>query len=161
MKTTSLERDERMKITIGAVVIEPKKQCRLWVSSWSMSSPKLPYNPDNNVTLVQPASSPPHRDGRSLFSGRRPDGRTASKMTSRWPFTLTCRTSPCPRDVQQLPMNGTILIQRSPTSVERVNIRWLLPFLNATIEDANVVPQSLWHYDILTLRYMTSQSPPS
>jgi hypothetical protein len=31
-------------------------------------------------------------------------------------------------DVQQLPINGTILIQRSPTSVERVNIRRLLPF---------------------------------
>jgi hypothetical protein len=29
MKMTSLERDERMKITIGAVVIEPKKQCKL------------------------------------------------------------------------------------------------------------------------------------
>jgi hypothetical protein len=26
-------------------------------------------------------------------------------------------------DVQQLPINGTILIQQSPTSVERVNIR--------------------------------------
>jgi hypothetical protein len=38
-------------------------------------------------------------------------------------------------------------------------------FLNVTIEEANVVPQSLWHYDPLTLRYMTSQqniqSPPS
>jgi hypothetical protein len=31
-------------------------------------------------------------------------------------------------DVQQLPINGTILIQRSLTSVERVNIRRLLPF---------------------------------
>jgi transposase InsO family protein len=31
-------------------------------------------------------------------------------------------------DVQQLPINGTILIQRSPTSVECVNIRRLLPF---------------------------------
>jgi hypothetical protein len=31
-------------------------------------------------------------------------------------------------DVQQLPINGTVLIQRSPTSVERVNIRRLLPF---------------------------------
>jgi hypothetical protein len=31
-------------------------------------------------------------------------------------------------DVQQLPINGTILIQPSPTSVERVNIRRLLPF---------------------------------
>jgi hypothetical protein len=31
-------------------------------------------------------------------------------------------------DVQQLPINGTILIQRTPTSVERVNIRQLLPF---------------------------------
>jgi hypothetical protein len=31
-------------------------------------------------------------------------------------------------DVQQLPINGTILIQRSPTSVERVNICRLLPF---------------------------------
>jgi hypothetical protein len=31
-------------------------------------------------------------------------------------------------DVQQLPINGTILIQRSPTSVARVNIRRLLPF---------------------------------
>jgi hypothetical protein len=30
-------------------------------------------------------------------------------------------------------------------------------FLNVTIEDANVVPQSLWHYDTLTHRYMTSQ----
>jgi hypothetical protein len=30
-------------------------------------------------------------------------------------------------------------------------------FLNVTIEDANVVPQSLWRYDPLTLRYMTSQ----
>jgi hypothetical protein len=30
-------------------------------------------------------------------------------------------------------------------------------FLNVTIEDANVVPQSLWHYDTLSLRYMTSQ----
>jgi hypothetical protein len=30
-------------------------------------------------------------------------------------------------------------------------------FLNVTIEDANVVPQSLWYYDTLTLRYMTSQ----
>jgi hypothetical protein len=30
-------------------------------------------------------------------------------------------------------------------------------FLNVTIEDANVIPQSLWHYDTLTLRYMTSQ----
>jgi hypothetical protein len=28
-------------------------------------------------------------------------------------------------------------------------------FLNATIEDANVIPQSLWHYDTLALRYMT------
>jgi hypothetical protein len=27
--------------------------------------------------------------------------------------------------------------------------------LNVTIEDANVVPQSLWHYDTLTLWYMT------
>jgi hypothetical protein len=27
------------------------------------------------------------------------------------------------------------------------------PFLNVTIEDANVVPQSLWHYDTLTLWY--------
>jgi hypothetical protein len=31
-------------------------------------------------------------------------------------------------DVQQLPINGTVLIQQSPTSVERVNIRRLLPF---------------------------------
>jgi hypothetical protein len=31
-------------------------------------------------------------------------------------------------DVQQLPINGTILIQWSPTSVECINIRWLLPF---------------------------------
>jgi hypothetical protein len=31
-------------------------------------------------------------------------------------------------DIQQLPINGTILIQRSPTSVEHVNIRRLLPF---------------------------------
>ena len=31
-------------------------------------------------------------------------------------------------DVQQLPINGTVLIQRSPTSVERINIRRLLPF---------------------------------
>jgi hypothetical protein len=31
-------------------------------------------------------------------------------------------------DIQQLPINGTILIQRSPTSVERVNICRLLPF---------------------------------
>jgi hypothetical protein len=31
-------------------------------------------------------------------------------------------------DVQQLPINGTVLIQRSPTSVERVNICRLLPF---------------------------------
>jgi hypothetical protein len=30
-------------------------------------------------------------------------------------------------------------------------------FLNITIEDANVIPQSLWHNDLLTLRYMTSQ----
>jgi hypothetical protein len=30
-------------------------------------------------------------------------------------------------DVQQLPINGTILIQWSPTSVERINIRRLLP----------------------------------
>jgi hypothetical protein len=30
-------------------------------------------------------------------------------------------------------------------------------FLNVTIEVANVVPQSLWHYDTLTLLYMTSQ----
>jgi hypothetical protein len=29
-------------------------------------------------------------------------------------------------------------------------------FLNVTIEDANVVPQSLWHYYPLTLRYMRS-----
>jgi hypothetical protein len=31
-------------------------------------------------------------------------------------------------DVQQVPINGTVLIQRSPTSVEHVNIRQLLPF---------------------------------
>jgi hypothetical protein len=31
-------------------------------------------------------------------------------------------------DVQQLPINGTILIQRSPTSVQRINICRLLPF---------------------------------
>jgi hypothetical protein len=31
-------------------------------------------------------------------------------------------------DVQQLPINGTIPIQQSPTSVERVNIRRLLQF---------------------------------
>jgi hypothetical protein len=31
-------------------------------------------------------------------------------------------------DVQQLPINGTVLVQRSLTSVERVNIRRLLPF---------------------------------
>jgi hypothetical protein len=31
-------------------------------------------------------------------------------------------------DVQQLPINGTILIQQSPTSVELVNICQLLPF---------------------------------
>ncbi len=47
-------------------------------------------------------------------------------------------------DVQQLPINCTILIQQSLTSVECINICWLLPFLNVTIEDANVIPQSLW-----------------
>jgi hypothetical protein len=31
-------------------------------------------------------------------------------------------------NVQQLPINGTVLIQRSPTSVEHINIRQLLPF---------------------------------
>jgi hypothetical protein len=31
-------------------------------------------------------------------------------------------------DVQQLPINGTVLIQRTPTSVERINTRRLLPF---------------------------------
>jgi hypothetical protein len=31
-------------------------------------------------------------------------------------------------DVQQLPINRTVLIQRTPTSVERINIRQLLPF---------------------------------
>jgi hypothetical protein len=31
-------------------------------------------------------------------------------------------------DVQQLHINGTVLIQRSPTSVERINIHRLLPF---------------------------------
>jgi hypothetical protein len=31
-------------------------------------------------------------------------------------------------DVQQLPINGTVLIQRTPTSVERISIRRLLPF---------------------------------
>jgi hypothetical protein len=31
-------------------------------------------------------------------------------------------------DIQQLPINGTILIQWLPTSVEHINIRWLLPF---------------------------------
>jgi hypothetical protein len=31
-------------------------------------------------------------------------------------------------DVQQLPINGTVLIQRTPTSVERINICRLLPF---------------------------------
>jgi hypothetical protein len=30
-------------------------------------------------------------------------------------------------------------------------------FLNVTIEDANVVPQSLWHYDTLTLPYRKPQ----
>jgi hypothetical protein len=46
-------------------------------------------------------------------------------------------------DIQQLPINGTILIQQSPTSVECVNICQLLPFWNVTIEDVNVIPQSL------------------
>jgi hypothetical protein len=31
-------------------------------------------------------------------------------------------------DVQQLPINGTVLIQQSPTSVERIHIPRLLPF---------------------------------
>jgi hypothetical protein len=46
-------------------------------------------------------------------------------------------------DIKELPINGMVLIQQSPTSVERINIRQLLPLLNITIEDANVVPQSL------------------
>jgi hypothetical protein len=33
----------------------------------------------------------------------------------------------------------------------------LLSFLNISIEDTNVVPQSLCHYDALTLWYMISQ----
>jgi hypothetical protein len=45
-------------------------------------------------------------------------------------------------DVQQLPINGTVLIQQPPTSVELIIICQLLQFLNITIEDANVVPQS-------------------
>jgi hypothetical protein len=45
-------------------------------------------------------------------------------------------------NLQQLHINDTVLIQRSLTSVESVNIRRLLPFLNITIEDAIVVPQS-------------------
>jgi hypothetical protein len=96
MKMTSLERDERMKITIGAVVIEPKKQRRLWVSSWSMSSPKLSLQSRQQCHSCS-TSSLPRRDGRSLFSRPRPDGCTASKMMSHWPFTLTCCSSPCPR----------------------------------------------------------------
>jgi len=35
-------------------------------------------------------------------------------------------------DVSQLSINGTVLIQRSPTSVERVNIRRLLPFFKCS-----------------------------
>jgi hypothetical protein len=31
-------------------------------------------------------------------------------------------------DIQQLPINGTVLIQLSPTSVEHINICRLLPF---------------------------------
>jgi hypothetical protein len=60
-------------------------------------------------------------------------------------------------DVQQLPINGTVLIQWSPTSGERVNIRRLLPFF----ERYN------WGRECRTtviFRYMTSQlniqSPP-
>jgi hypothetical protein len=41
----------------------------------------------------------------------------------------------------------------------------LLPFFEHYNWGTNVIPQSLWHYDTLTLSYMTSQqniqSPPS
>jgi hypothetical protein len=55
-------------------------------------------------------------------------------------------------NVQQLPINGTILIQWSPTSVSTSTFANCCHFLNVTIEDTNVVPQSLWHYDPLTLQ---------
>jgi hypothetical protein len=47
-------------------------------------------------------------------------------------------------DVQQLSINGTVLIWWLPTSFEHINICQLLPFLIVTTEDVNFVPQSLW-----------------
>ena len=35
-------------------------------------------------------------------------------------------------DISQLPINGTVLIERSPNATERVNIRRLLPFFAPT-----------------------------
>jgi hypothetical protein len=50
-------------------------------------------------------------------------------------------------DIQQLPINGTILIQQSPTSVEHVNICRLLPFFecyNWGCECCTSVIMTLW-----------------
>jgi hypothetical protein len=51
-------------------------------------------------------------------------------------------------NVQQLPINGTVLIQWSPTSVEPVNIRRLLPFFecyNWGCKCHTSVIMTLWH----------------
>jgi hypothetical protein len=51
-------------------------------------------------------------------------------------------------DIQQLPINGTVLIQWSLTSVERVNICRLLPFFecyNWGRECRTSVFMTLWH----------------
>jgi hypothetical protein len=50
-------------------------------------------------------------------------------------------------NVQQLPINGTILVQWSPTSVERINIHQLLPFFecyNWGRECCTSVIMTLW-----------------
>jgi hypothetical protein len=51
-------------------------------------------------------------------------------------------------DVHQLPINCTICMQWSPTSVEHVNVHWLLPFF----EHYKLRMQMFYlsHYDIMT-----------
>ena len=67
-------------------------------------------------------------------------------------------------DIAQLPINGTVLIQRTANSTERVNIRRLVPFSNRPIEDANAVLVSDFEdfdREIMTSRLRATSSPRS
>jgi hypothetical protein len=67
-------------------------------------------------------------------------------------------------DVQQLPINGTVLIQWLPTSAECVNIHWLLPFFecyNWGCECCTSVIMILWHTHTLIHDITTKYTKPA